>query len=387
MQKALEGIRILDLTRLLPGPFGTLVLSDLGARVDKIEDAGAGDYLRHTGPQRGGMSLPFAALNRGKRSAVLDLKNPAGREAFLRLLGSYDVLVEQFRPGVLDRLGLGHETLRKARPRLVICALTGYGQTGPLRDRAGHDLNYLARAGVLGLQGPTDRPPQVPGFQAADVSGGMWCVIAILAALRHRDATGEGQVIDVAMTDGVVGLGGLGIMMGLGDPKPRGDDLLNGGIAPYRTYRSKDGAMMTLASLEPKFWLRFAGATGLEGDLEALMPGPHQAKLVERVAEVFASKTRAEWEAFAEDHDCCVEPVLMASELRDDPHLAARGVFGEVDVGGEPVPVFRLPVTSREGNLAPPPKRGAHSREMLREAGLSEEELEELAQSGALGSS
>lgn len=387
MQKALEGTRILDLTRLLPGPFGTLVLSDLGARVDKVEDAGAGDYLRHTGPQRGGMSLPFAALNRGKRSAVIDLKNPAGRDAFLRLLRHYDVLFEQFRPGVLDRLGLGHDALRHEHPRLVICALTGYGQTGPLRDRAGHDLNYLARAGVLGLQGPSDAPPQVPGLQAADVSGGMWCAIAILAALRHRDATGEGQVIDLAMTDGVLGLGAMGVMMGLGEAAaPRGSDLLSGGIAPYRTYRAKDGAMMTLASLEPKFWLRFAAATGLEGDLEALMPGPHQPKLMATVEEVFASKTRAEWEAFAAEHDCCVEPVLGPEELVDDPQLAARGVFAETVVEGEPVPVFRLPITSRDGELAPPPARGAHTRAMLAEAGMSEAEIDALAATGALGS-
>lgn len=386
MQKALEGVRILDLTRLLPGPFGTLVLSDLGARVDKVEDAGAGDYLRHTGPQRGGMSLPFAALNRGKRSAVIDLKNPAGRDAFLRLLGGYDVLFEQFRPGVLDRLGLAHASLREAHPRLVICALTGYGQTGPLRDRAGHDLNYLARAGLLGLQGPADGPPQTPGFQAADVSGGMWCAIAILAALRHRDATGEGQVIDLAMTDGVMGLGAMGLMMGLGESAAsRGADLLSGGIAPYRTYRAKDGAMMSLASLEPKFWLRFAAATGLKGDLEALMPGPHQDALMTEVAAVFASKTRQEWEAFAAEHDCCVEPVLTPDELRDDAQMVARGVFAETHVDGEAVPVFRLPITPREGELSPPPARGAHTRDMLMEAGLSEAEIEALAETGALG--
>src|SRR3954471_8924918 len=179
----LKGIRILDLSRLLPGPFATLVLADLGATVDKIEDTGGGDYLRHMPPQVAGESAAFQLLNRGKRSAVIDLKKPEGRAAMKRLVGAYDVLFDQFRPGVLARLGLGHDELRAAHPRLVICALTGYGQTGELAQKAGHDLNYLARSGVLGAQGPVDGPPQVPGFQLADFSCGMWSVVAILAAL------------------------------------------------------------------------------------------------------------------------------------------------------------------------------------------------------------
>lgn len=383
--RPLEGVRILDLTRLLPGPFGSLVLRDLGARVDKIEDAGAGDYLRYTQPQKGGTSVAFAALNRGKRSAVVDLKNGDGRAAFERLVGSYDVLFEQFRPGVLDRLGLGHAALRERYPALIICALTGYGQSGPLRDRAGHDLNYLARAGVLGLQGPADRPPQVPGTQLADVSGGLWCALAIVAALRRRDRTGEGETLDIAMTDGVIGFASIGMTSALaGAPPARGGDVLTGGLAPYQTYFAKDGAPMTLASLEPKFWMAFAAATGLDADPTALLPGDHQDALRERIAEVFAGRTRSEWEAFAVEHDCCVEPVLRPDEARDDAQLTARGVFFDQERGGETLTLFRTPVSDRDEQPPPAPDKGADTREVFADAGFSEEEIAKLLESGAI---
>jgi alpha-methylacyl-CoA racemase len=381
----LHGVRILDLTRLLPGPFGSLVLGDLGAQVDKIEDAGGGDYLRYMQPQKGGTCVGFAALNRGKRSAVIDLKNPAGREAFLELAGHYDVLFEQFRPGVLDRLGVGHELLRARHPRLIICALTGYGQTGPLRDRAGHDLNYLARAGLLGLQGPTDRPPQVPATQLADVSGGLWAALAIVAALRKRDATGVGEVLDIAMSDGLLGFASLGVTAALnGAPPKRGDDVLTGGLAPYQTYISKDGHAITLASLEPKFWLKFAGATGLDLDPTALLPGEHQAELRKRIAAVFAGKSRAEWTAFGAEHDCCVEPVLAPDELADDPHLVARKLFFVQERQGERVTMFRTPVSDPNVDSAPAPDKGADTRAIFAEAGFSADRIAALLDAGAL---
>src|ERR1700679_3336738 len=245
-----QGTRVLDLSRLLPGPFATLVLADLGATVDKIEDTAGGDYLRHMPPQVAGESVGFQLLNRGKRSAVLDLKKPEGRAAMKRLVASYDVLFDQFRPGVLARLGLGHEELRAQNPRLVICALTGYGQTGPLAQRAGHDINYLARAGVLGMHGPADGPPQVPGCQMADIGGGLWCVTAILAALRQRDATGAGCVLDVSMVEASASLGVAGFARLCGGPAPRrGEEPLTGGIALYGTYGTKDGKYVAIGAL------------------------------------------------------------------------------------------------------------------------------------------
>lgn len=376
----LTGVRVLDLTRLIPGPFASMVLADLGAIVDKVEDTGGGDYLRHFPPLlAGGYSAGFAALNRGKRSLVLDLKHAEGRDAFAKLVTSYDVLFEQFRPGVLDRLGLGYERLRELNPKLILCSLTGYGQDGPLASRAGHDLNYLARAGLLGLHGPTEGPPQVPGWQMADVGGGLWSVVAILAALMQRSRTNEGCRIDIAMSDAVQGFASasLGAIFA-GEMPRRGDDLLTGGIAPYNTYFAKDGAPMTLAALEPKFWTTFCLGVGIEPEMSALLPGPHQPELKRRLAEIFASKTRAEWERFAEDHDCCVEPVLRPDEVREDPHLRARQVFFEIDTADGKIEQFRTPITPRDKSFSPPPRPGEHTDEILREAGLDEAQIAKL---------
>lgn len=382
--RPLADVRVLDLSRLLPGPFATLVLADLGAQVDKIEDTAGGDYLRVMPPQIAGESAAFQLLNRGKRSAVLDLKKPEGKAAFLRLVASYDVLFEQFRPGVLDRLGLGHAALRAAHPRLIICALTGYGQTGPLALRAGHDLNYLARSGVLGAHGPSDRPPQVPGFQLADVSGGMWSVIAIQAALIERARTGHGTILDIAMTDGVLGFAVTAMAAALtGEAQSRGEEPLTGGIAPYNTYASSDGHPITLAALEPKFWMSFCSGAGLETGMEALIPGPHQVALREKVAAVFATKTRAEWIAFGEERDCCLEPVLAPDELTRDPHLAARGLFFHLPSDRGDIPQIRVPVTPRDTEFSPPPRSGEHTREIFKDAGFRDEEIDALLKSGA----
>jgi len=383
--RPLAGKRILDLSRLLPGPFATLVLADLGATVDKVEDLGGGDYLRHLPPQVAGESAAFQMLNRGKRSALLDLKRPEGRAAFERLLASYDVLFEQFRPGVLDRLGLGHDVLRTKFPKLVICALTGYGQDGPLRDRAGHDIDYLARGGLLGFQGPEDGPPQLPAFQLADVSGGLWSVVAILAALAEQDRTGEGRILDMSMTDGILGFATIALSNALaGDPRPRGADVLTGGIAPYGTYLSKDGHPFALGALEPKFWMSFCAAAGLEPTMEALLPGPHQVEIKAAVRDAFAKKTRDEWIAIAERHDCCLEPVVRPDELREDPLVKARGLLFDLKTPRGDVPQIRLPVTPEGTSFTPPPRSGEHTHEIFREAGFADAEIEELARVGVI---
>lgn len=382
--RPLEGIRVLDLSRLLPGPFATLVLADLGATVDKLEDTGGGDYLRHMPPHAGGESVAFQILNRGKRSAVLDLKKPEAREAFEKIVATYDVVFDQFRPGVLARLGLGHDALLARNPRLVICALTGYGQTGELAQRAGHDLNYLARSGVLGAHGPAGGPPQVPGFQLADMSGGMWSVIAILAALAERARTGRGAVLDMAMTDGVLGFSLMAIGGALaGEEVKRGDEALTGGLAVYNTYLAKDGHPITLGALEPKFWTAFCACAGIEPDMTALFPGPHQVAIKARVAAVFASKTREEWAAFGAAHDCCVEPVILPSEIERDPHLASRGLFFRMAAAGGEVPQIRTPVTPKDERFTPAPRAGEHTRAVLREGGLDEAAIEALFAAGA----
>ncbi len=384
MSGPLEGIRVLDLTRLLPGPFASLVLADLGARVDKIEDPGGGDYLRLAPPLVGDTSGLFLALNRNKRSACLDLKKESARAALLRMVERYDVLFEQFRPGVLDRLGLGHATLRARNPRLVVCALTGYGQTGPLANRAGHDINYLARAGVLGMQGPPDGPPQVPGFQLADVGGGLWSVIGILAALHERATTGRGRVVDVAMVEASMGFASAGFGLLLSGHAPaRGAEPLTGGLAIYGAYEPKDGKLVSIGALEPKFWAAFCAGAGIEADMQALFPGPHQAALKEKLRALFASRTRAEWEAFGRQHDCCLEPVLEPGELRSDEHLRARGLFFDMDSPWGRIAQLRTPLAERGATHAPPPRRGEHTDAMLREAGLDDAAIAAMRAEGA----
>lgn len=372
MSQSLKGVRVLDLSRLLPGPFASMILADLGAQVDKLEDPKGGDYLRVMPPRaESGMSAVFHDLNRGKRSLVLDLKKDEGRGALLQLIEGYDVLLESFRPGVMDRLGVGYDTLKQANPGLVYCAISGYGQNGPARDRAGHDLNYLARAGVLGFTGPAGGPPQPPGVQLADIGGGgLYAVIGILAALQERARTGKGRFVDIAMCEGALtfALFGFGGRLGVPDPG-RGNDVLTGGIAPYRTYVTKDGHAMALAALEPKFWITFCNAAGIKADLSALSPGSHQAALQQNLTELFASKTRAEWITFADEHDCCLEPVLTPDETMADEHHAVRGVFTK-DAG-----FLRTRTPVAPASDGPAPTQGEHSEEILREAGIDVQAL------------
>ncbi|HET8732670.1 MAG TPA: CaiB/BaiF CoA-transferase family protein [Anaeromyxobacteraceae bacterium] len=388
----LQGTRVLDLSRLYPGPYATLVLADLGADVVKVEDPGGGDYLRWMPPLAGEQSGWFHALNRNKRSLALDLRRPEGPAALLRLARSFDVVVESFRPGVLDRLGVGWEALSRENPRLVLCSISGYGQDGPYRDRAGHDIDYVALAGVLAVNGPPERPVPL-GVQVGDVAGGAWpAVTGILAALLGRQATGKGAWIDVAMAEGALAM--LALQQGAADAEGRalrrGGEQLNGGSACYRVYRAKDGGFVALGALEPKFFKAFCEAVGRpdladrqfdrEGDVE----GP-----VEEVAAVFASRTRAEWAAFAGAHDVCVMPVLEGDEPRRDPQLAHRRSFVDVPTpwAGRSMPGIASPVRLRgvEAPLRPAPRLGEDGEAVLAESGFTPGEIAALRASGVLG--
>ena len=392
---ALSDVRILDLSRLLPGGFCTLLLADLGAEVLKVEDTGMGDYVRWAPPYYEGAddsarSALYLSLNRGKRSIRLDLKTEEGKEVLLRLARDYDVLLESFRPGVLDRLGVGYERLREANPRLVHCAITGYGQDGPNRDRAGHDMNYLGLNGVLGLTGEADGPPVQSSGQVADLGGGaLMAAFSILAALRERDRSGEGQFLDVSMTDG--SMSWLAMVaaeyFASGEVPERGRLNLSGGIACYRPYACKDG-YVSCGALEPKFWKAWCEGVGREDLIAEQFAAPgsdaHRA-----VAEVFASRTREEWRAFNDEHDCCIEPVLDLDEALDSELTREREMVVEVDQPGaaEPVRLLGFPVgfsRTPGGPQGPGPALGEHTEEVLAAAGYSDEEIERLKRAGAV---
>ncbi|HWT23433.1 MAG TPA: CoA transferase, partial [Solirubrobacteraceae bacterium] len=370
MTAPLDGIRVLDLSRLLPGGFCSLLLADFGADVLKVEDTGAGDYVRWSGPRVPGAdpsasSAAFLALNRGKRSIRLDLKHERGREVLLRLVREHDVLLESFRPGVLDRLGVGFERLRAENPRLVHCAITGYGQDGPDRDRPGHDLNYLARNGVLGLTGERDGPPVAPAVQVADVGGGaLTAAFAIMAALWERERSGAGQLVDVSMTAGSqawLALVAAGVLAGAPAPR-RGELDLAGGLACYRTYRCADG-WVALGALEPKFWRALCDGLGrpdlVERHLDPAVAG--------ELEPLFAARTRDEWAAFADAHPCCLEPVLDLGEAL----ARAPGAVVEIDQPGAEQPVRQLGVpvklsrTPADPRRAPGPALGEHTDAVL----------------------
>jgi crotonobetainyl-CoA:carnitine CoA-transferase CaiB-like acyl-CoA transferase len=396
MSLPLDGIRVLDLTRLLPGGFCSLVLSDFGADVIKVEDTGMGDYVRwappyYEGAEQTARSALFLALNRGKRSIRIDLKHERGREVLLRLSRDADVLLESFRPGVLDRLGVGYERLRTENPRLVYCAITGYGQDGPNRERSGHDMNYLGLGGLLGLTGERGGPPVQSAGQIADIGGGaLTAVIGILMALREREHSGEGQLVDCSMFDGALSWLAMvaAEMFASGRVPRRGELQLAGGLTCYRPYRCADG-YVTLGALEPKFWK--AWCEGVERlDLVEHAFDPPGSAAHTAVSEIFAGRTREQWRQFASEHDCCLEPVLELDEALDCELVAARQMVVELDQPGvaEPVkllgPSLKLTRTPAEPTRAPGPGLGEHTAEVLAESGFDTEEIQALHDGGAI---
>ncbi|HLM51821.1 MAG TPA: CoA transferase [Solirubrobacteraceae bacterium] len=396
MTGPLEGVRVLDLSRLLPGGFCSLLLADFGAEVVKVEDTGLGDYLRwappyYEGAEDSARSALFLALNRNKSSVRIDLKQPEGRDVFLRLAREADVVLESFRPGVMDRLGVGYETLRAENPGLVYCAITGYGQDGPYRDRSGHDLNYLGLVGLLGLTGERGGAPVQAAGQIADIGGGaLMGAFGILAALRERDRSGEGQLVDVSMADG--SLSWLGLVaartFAAGAAPRRGDLELGGALVCYRPYACADG-WVTLGALEPKFWAAWCRGVGREDLVERQFDAPGSATHAE-VSRIFAQRTRGQWQAFASEHDCCLEPVLELDEALESDLVQAREMVVGIDQPGvhEPVRLLGVPVkldrTPGDAHRRPGPGLGEQTEEVLAAAGLSEEEIAALKERGAV---
>jgi alpha-methylacyl-CoA racemase len=378
----LTGIRVLDLTRLLPGAFCTMLLADMGADVIKVEEPGTGDYMRWTPPLIEGQSALFNSLNRNKRSVTLNLKSRPGSQLLLDLVETADVLVEGNRPGVMDRLGLGWPVIHARNPRLVMCSITGYGQDGPFAGRAGHDINYVATSGVLGLNGDRDGPPLPLSVQVADIGGGgLQPAVAILGALVGVQRGGEGRWLDASMTDGAISWLALALAgHAAGDRARRGDQRLSGRYACYRVYACKDGGFYSVGALEPKFWAALCGATGKPALVNFQFAEGDAGEGVHReMEEVFASRTRSEWEMALAGLEVCCEPVLEIDEVASHPQVAARGLIKELSTGIEVAPAVRV---TKEWRRLDPPRLGEHTAQVLAEVGVDDARLASLRREG-----
>jgi crotonobetainyl-CoA:carnitine CoA-transferase CaiB-like acyl-CoA transferase len=377
---ALAGITVIDLSRLLPGPYCSMILADHGARVIAVEDR---KFLAD--------GMFFHSVNRNKEHMALNLKHPQGREIFYRLVKACDVVIEGFRPGVVRRLGVDYDSVKAVNPAVIYCAISGYGQTGPLRDRAGHDVNYLALSGLLNLMGASDRPPSIPGVQIADMAGGgMNAAIGILLALLARERTGRGQYIDISMTDGCVALLPLVLYFyQLSGQEPvRGNALLAHRYACYNTYETADARFISIGALEHRFWEQLCSRLGLAEFVSLQYDETHREEITARLRAVFKQKTLAQWESALEGLDVCWAPVRNLKEVLEEPPFRERGMIVETtDPEGRPMPAIGLPVNLSEtpGAIRRPTVGFGHSTTtLLEELGYSEDDIRNLADKGVI---
>jgi crotonobetainyl-CoA:carnitine CoA-transferase CaiB-like acyl-CoA transferase len=385
----LDGVRVLDLTRLLPGPYASQLLADAGADVVKIEDTGAGDYARHMPPATdAGHGAVFDAVNRGKRSVGIDLKSDQGTEVFYRLVEDADVVFEQFRPGVVERLGVDYDTLREYNDDLVYCSLSGYGQNGPHAEMAGHDLNYIGLAGLLDMTRESeDETPRLPGYQVADMGGGLFAAFSIVAALASRELGNTGgEYVDVGLTDAVVSFSQALAPEALSGENPRpGETALTGQYPWYDVYEAKEG-YVTLAALEPQFWRAFCEAVDREEWVGKHMTGDpaERQALREGLEELFAQRTRDEWVEFFTGVDAAVDGVYTPAETMEHPQIEARGYVERPDDGQ---PRVGFPARGSEidhGASTQVPGHGEDTDAVLRDAGFDADAITALRDAGAI---
>ena len=392
MKGPLSSLKILDFSTLLPGPFASLLLADMGAEVLRVESPSRMDLVRVLPPYDGGVSASHAYLNRNKRSIALDLKQAEAVALVKQLVLEYDIVLEQFRPGVMDKLGVGYAALKAINPGLIYVSITGYGQTGPYRDRAGHDINYLALAGVASYTGRRDSGPLPLGIQAADIAGGsLHGVIGLLAAVIQRQATGQGQQVDISMTDcafSLNGMAGAGFLAAGVEPQME-NQALNGGSF-YDYYRSRDGRWFAVGSLEPQFMQQFCAAIGRpELASRGLSTKPDEQRALKREIEIeFEKRDFAEWSQLFAELDACVEPMLNLSEAVEHPQLKARQLVTTVPRGDQaPQQQIACPIKFSAGLPAPRhigAALGQHTDQVLAELGLSAEQIAELRATGVV---
>jgi crotonobetainyl-CoA:carnitine CoA-transferase CaiB-like acyl-CoA transferase len=384
MAQSLQGLKILDLSMNLPGPYMTWALATLGAEVVKVENPSGGDYARALGGGREGTDAPFfGPINRLKKSVTLNLKHPEGRQLFLDLLDIYDVVVEGFRPGTMDRLGLGFNVLSERCPQLIQVSISGFGQEGSYRLRAGHDINYLALSGILGMTGTRAGDLAIPGVQVADLAGGSLMGLAgLLAAVIEREKTGKGQWVDVAMFDGALSLAVMvfaAAERGLETPAPAAM-LLNGRMPCYNVYRTRDDRFMALGAIEFKFWEAFCKAVDRPDLLPHQYGGP---ETVDEVAAIFRGKTLRDWTDLMKEHDACCEPVLTLDEAVDSPLVRERKMTTTDEKGHRNISCpLRVGSAPPRETLAP--TLGADNAQVLGQVGVSEDRLRRLAEAGAI---
>lgn len=387
----LDGVRVLDFSRLLPFNYATLLLADMGAEVLKIEEPILGDYMRWAPPILKKENAVFLMLNRNKKSMKLNLKAEKGREIVRKLVEKYDVVFETFRPGVMEKLGLGYNNLKKINPKLIYCSTTGYGQDGPYVDKPGHDINYISIAGILGVTGRHTGAPVIPGIPIADMSSGVFSALAIVSALLARERTGKGQYIDVSMTDTVLTFNVLHIGTHISGYSLGEEGTLStlGESAYYNVYETKDREFLSFGNIEGKFWANFCKVIGREDLIgKQFVSKKEEKKVLSEVREIMRTKTRDEWLKLMEDQDICVTPVYSVGEVIQDPQLRHRKMFTEVEhpVEGKTLHVaFPLKFSETPATIRmPAPLFGQHTNEVLKELGYNEEEIKSLEKEGVI---